>query len=300
MKKSIKRFIIFLICSIPTIVRADSGLDSKYESSGSILDAIISSIGSLLSIVGELIKTQPNDSNYNENHIILSIICIIIFYIITNVYIFKLKKYFENIKKKNLKILSINLIPTLLFSLFCLLTRLQLIIYIFILIIYIFIFKTTINKKIKKNIKLKISNIKKIDLLFDEKAFLNKSFDIYKDIQIAWCNFKLYKIKNIISEELFNKYKEQIDKLKSAKQKNIMDKIELKSNKIVNIKIENNIEIIECEMNVICYDYIIDNEEKIIKGQKDKKHNYTYKLVFNKDMDSNKYILVEKKMLKQK
>ena len=63
--------------------------------------------------------------------------------------------------------------------------------------------------------------------------------------------------------------------------------------------IENNIETIECEMQVTCIDYIIDNEEKLIKGKKDKFCNYTYRLVFNKDLSNNKYTLIEKKMLKQ-
>ena len=301
MKNKISKILttIFLLI-IPVFTYADSGLDSKYESSGSIIDALLSAGSSLLSFIGELIKSNPGDKDYSDNHIILSVICIIVFYIVTNVYVFKLKKDIENSKKKVFSILGITLIPTLIFSLLCFLTKLQLILYIFILILYIFVFKTIINKIIKNKLKKKINIVKEIDKLFDEKEFNSIAFNIYKDVQIAWCNYKLYKIKDIISEEIYNKYKEQIDKLKLEKQKNIMDKIELKSNKIVDIKIENNIEIIECEMNINCIDYIIENEEKVIKGKKDKTQKYTYKLVFNKYLDTNKYVLVEKKMLKQK
>jgi len=280
-------------------INGNSGLDSKYESSGSIIDAILSSASSLLSTI-LLIKSNPGDKDYNENHIILSVICIIVFYIVTNVYIFKLKKDIENSKKKVFNILGITLIPTLIFSLLCLLTKLQLILYIFILIIYIIILKTIINKKIKNNLKKKISDVKEIDKSFNEKEFNTLSFNLYKEIQYAWCSYKIYKTKDIISEEIYSNYKEKIDKLKLDKQKNVMDKIELKSNKIVDIKIENNIEIIECEMNATCYDYIIDDKDKVVKGKKDKVQKYSYKLVFNKDLNTNKYVLVEKKILKEK
>ena len=61
----------------------------------------------------------------------------------------------------------------------------------------------------------------------------------------------------------------------------------------------NNIEEIICEMNVTCYDYIIENE-KVLKGSKDKKYNYTYRLYFTNNIKKNKCILEDKKILKIK
>ena len=46
-------------------------------------------------------------------------------------------------------------------------------------------------------------------------------------------------------------------------------------------------------------DEIIDDKDKVVKGKKDKVQKYTYKLVFNKDLNTNKYVLVEKKILKE-
>lgn len=79
-----------------------------------------------------------------------------------------------------------------------------------------------------------------------------------------------------------------------------MDEIEFKSNNIVYINVEDNIEKVICEMNVSCYDYIINNEEKVIKGEKDKKYDYTYRLSFNKNLKDNKLILEDKKLLNTK
>ena len=295
MKRITKLFYIFLILFInPIIVFADSGLDAKYDS-GSVSD-LIGSGSSFVSPVFKLLGSKPTDKDYKINYLIMVIICIILFYIFTNINVFKL----NNKKKKTLNILGLCLIPTLVFSLLCLLIKLPLIIYLLIVILYITIFSIVTKKTLNKRLKIKIDSIKEIDKKFDIDKFNEKAFEIYKKVQIAWMDSKLYKFKKLISEEMYTKYEEQLNKLNSDKEKNIMDKIEYKSNKITDIRIEDNIEVIECEMNVSCIDYIIDNKDKVIKGKKDKKCNYTYKLVFNKNLDTNKYTLVYKKMKKQK
>ena len=78
-----------------------------------------------------------------------------------------------------------------------------------------------------------------------------------------------------------------------------MEEIEFKKNKITDIEVENNIEIVECEMKVTCIDYIIGEEQKVKKGKKNKKVQYLYRLLFNKELKTNKLILVNKKLLKQ-
>lgn len=293
--KQLFMFILLSIITIPVIVNADSGFDSNYKESSSVTEAIMSGGTSELSVLGELIQAQPGDKDYKACHIILGIICLLILYIVICVYIFKL----DGTKKKNIKkvltLLGIGLIPTLLFSLLFFLTKLQLILYIFILILLIIPYIIVSKNILKKRLKNKISKLKD----FDKDKFNQEVFEVYKDIQIAWMNFDYKKLKELVSEEIYEKYEKQLEELKSKNQKNIMDNIEFKSNKITDVIINDNIEI-ECEMNVNCIDYIIDNEDKLIKGKKDKICNYTYRLVFTKDLKNNKYKLIEKKMLKQK
>ena len=78
-----------------------------------------------------------------------------------------------------------------------------------------------------------------------------------------------------------------------------MEDIEFKSNNIVYAKIDNDVEEIICEMNVICTDYIKE-EDKVIKGDKEKKYNYLCRLYFSKNINNNKIILDNKKLLKIK
>ena len=300
--KKLKQIFILIVLSvltIPVIVNADSGFDSNYGSGTSTSEAIMSAGSSGLSFASKLISVGPNDKDYQTCHIILSIICIIILYIVACIYIFKL----DGTKKKNIKkvliLLGIGLIPTLIFSLFCFLTNLQLILYIFILLILIIPYIIISKKVLKKRLKNKILKAQEIDKNLNEENISKELFNTYKDIQIAWMDFDYKTLKDLVSEEIYNKYEKQLEELKTKNQKNIMDNIEFKSNKITDISIENNIETIECEMNVTCIDYIIENEDKLIKGKKDKFCNYKYKLVYTKNISNNKYTLIEKKMLKQ-
>ena len=299
-KKIILTIILLTITIIPVIVNADSGFDSNYSSSTSAGEAIMSAGSSSLSFASKLISVGPKDKDYQTCHIILSIICIIILYIVACIYIFKLDGTKKKDIKKVLTLLSIGLIPTLIFSLFCFLTKLQLVLYIFILIILIIPYIIISKNILKKRLKNKILKVEELDKNFKQEEIDKELFNVYKDIQIAWMDFDYRKLKELVSKEIYDKYEKQLEELKSKNQKNIMDNIELKKNKITDINIENNIETIECEMNVTCIDYIIENEEKLIKGKKDKFCNYTYRLVYTKDISNNKYTLIEKKMLKQK
>ena len=292
---SIMLFMVFISNSF--IVYADSGLDSNYESTTSAGDVIASTLSSLLSIVGELLSSQPGDKDYLTCHIILCIICLIVIYTFTCLYIFKLDR---KKKQKTYVKLLLSLIPVVLFSLLFFLTKLQLASYIFLTTVYTTVFVGVIKSRIRRKLKKQLKKVKKIDTDFKEKEFGKEAFNIYNEIQLAWIDTNIDKIKDLISKEIYNQYKDKLKELKDNNQKNIMDKIKCKSSKVVDIRIEDNIEIIECELSVTCYDYIIDKDEKVIKGKKDKNYNYVYELVFNKDLKTNKNVLVEKKVLKIK
>lgn len=296
----LKRLLLILISFIPSIVQADSGLDSNYEKTGSLGEALVSVASSLFSFFGEILKNNPGDKDYNTSHLIISIICIIAFYICTNICVFKLDITRNKSKKRILILLVISLIPTLLFSLLCFLTSTYLILYIFLLVVYIILFNIITSIILKIRLSIKINKVKKIDKDFNKKEISKELFESYKNIQLAWMDSTLTILKNLVNKEIYNDYKIKLEELNKNNQKNIMSSIELKSNKITNIKMDNNIETIECEMNVICYDYIVDKEDKVIKGKNDKKYNYLYRLTFERNIKNNKYILIEKKLLKIK
>jgi Ca2+/Na+ antiporter len=285
---------------IPYSIKADSGLDANYDDGNSVVGSVISGGSNVLPLIGELGKIQKGSEDYATGHIVVAIICIIIFYIVACVCLFKLNKNYHRKAKEVFKLLGLSLIPTLLFSLLILLIKLELLVYFFITaiisIISIIAINIIVNKKYQKN----ILKVKEEDKKFNEDEFNKEVFDIYKNIQIKWMNFKLDDVKELLADDIYEDYKKKLDDLKNDNRKNIMDNIEYVSNKITDMYIKDNIETIECNMNITCNDYIINDKEEVVKGKKDKKNDYTYLLIFNKDLKTKKYKLVYKKMLKQK
>lgn len=116
---------------------------------------------------------------------------------------------------------------------------------------------------------------------------LNESFfNNYKQIQIAWMNYNLDTIKYLLSDELYNMYVMQLETLKVKNEKNIMKNIKYIDSYIINYTTTNNTETIEQIMVVKCYDYIIRKDtNKVVKGNKNRKKLYKYKLTFQKNVN---------------
>ena len=126
---------------------------------------------------------------------------------------------------------------------------------------------------------------KQLDNIEIENKFsnldLNIFFDIYKKIQIAWMDNDIERVRSILSDEIFNTYKMQLETLRVKNQKNIMEDISLKKVYINNITEKNNKEIIDVIMCVTCKDYLIDcATNKVLRGNKNKNCYYEYKLSF--------------------
>ena len=77
-------------------------------------------------------------------------------------------------------------------------------------------------------------------------------------------------------------YSMQLETLKVKGQKNIMSNIQYINNYISNIYIDNDVETIETILTVSCYDYLVDNNNNVVRGNKYSKLTYTYKLTFAK------------------
>lgn len=283
-------FVLFLgITYKPILIRADSGFDSSYDSGGSSSGSSSSSLG------------KSNYDGSSDNNIsILTIVTVIIFTIfIILLCIFRSSKAYKLIF--TIFLVTFFVIYPLIFAIIILsillsLTKTNLIailISIFaILTIFIIVIKKLI-KTAKESINeiIETSNLLKLsdeeiknklpDLNIEE--FNKIVFNNYKNIQKAWMNFELDTIKNLVSDEIYNMYSMQLDTLKVKGQKNMMENINFVDNYICDIKIENDTTTISTILSVTCYDYIIDSNNKVIRGNKDKELYYTYRLTFMKN-----------------
>ena len=144
--------------------------------------------------------------------------------------------------------------------------------------------RKTEKKQIIKSKDMDLDFISKIDPNLNLYEFKNESFNIYKDVQEAWMNLDDGKIRTLTTDELYNMYSMQLDTLRVKNEKNIMKEINLVTASLTNLKIENNIETATVIMTVNCYDYIVDSQNKVVRGNDKNKIEITYELTYIKSV----------------
>ena len=122
--------------------------------------------------------------------------------------------------------------------------------------------------------------IKKIIPDFNKQRFLNDAYQTYLNIQKAWSNFDTKALRNMLSDELYNTYNSQLKVLKAKKQKNVMSDFVMDSIDINSINLEGEKVTLTCILRVNFYDYVVDSEEKVVRGTNTKKVDITYELTF--------------------
>lgn len=144
--------------------------------------------------------------------------------------------------------------------------------------------RKTEKKQIIKSKDMDLDLISKIDPNLNLYEFKNEAFNIYKDVQEAWMNLDDGKIRTLTTDELYNMYSMQLDTLRVKNKKNIMKEINLVTASLTNLKIENNIETATVIMTVNCYDYIVDSQNKVVRGNDKNKIEITYELTYIKSV----------------
>ncbi len=115
----------------------------------------------------------------------------------------------------------------------------------------------------------------------EENAKLaEEAYKIYYDIQMAWMNFDYEKLKPLVTDELFNMYKNQLETLKIKNQQNVMSDFELVEKLVMSRSTVNNVETIKVLLFVKFYDYIQDIEGNVVSGFNKIQVNVSYLLTF--------------------
>lgn len=122
--------------------------------------------------------------------------------------------------------------------------------------------------------------IKKIIPDFNKQRFLNDAYQTYLNIQKAWSNFDTKTLRSMLTDELYNTYNSQLKVLKAKKQKNVMSDFVMESIDINSINLEGEKVTLTCILKVSFYDYVVDKEEKVVRGTNSRKIDVTYELTF--------------------
>ena len=142
-------------------------------------------------------------------------------------------------------------------------------------------------KKQEENEKIE-NEIKKLIPNFNKDKFLNDGFKIYYDVQIAWMNFELNKIKDKITDEMYSMYETQLETLRTKNQQNLLLDINLESCSLKGVTYQNGTITISTTYSVSMYDYIANKTNgEVIRGNNTEKTITEYELKFRKTLNEN-------------
>ncbi len=114
----------------------------------------------------------------------------------------------------------------------------------------------------------------------EDKQKLQEAYQIYLDVQKAWMNFDYNELRRLVTDELYNTYQNQMKTLELKGQKNIMTDFNFLSSSILSKSNNEGTKTMKVQLTVSFYDYIVDEREKVIRGNKKKKVEMTYLLTF--------------------
>lgn len=109
---------------------------------------------------------------------------------------------------------------------------------------------------------------------------LKEGYDIFVNVQNAWMDFNYDKLRESTTDNLYNMYYNQLQTLALKGQKNKMHDFELVNYELIRIKEKEDLITTTMELEVKFYDYIVDQNDKVIRGNKKRKVHMTYELVF--------------------
>ncbi len=182
--------------------------------------------------------------------------------------------------------------------------------FIFALIIIVFVFYQLNREKKQEKIKnslfknklpeLSEEKIHFIDNDLNVKEFCKYVYNQFIEIQKAISEFNEEKLKECMSDELYNISSMLLKNLKEKKQRNIMSDFINVNTYINNIEKEDNFEKVDLILVFICKSYTIDQDNNIVIGQDKKTYEMTYMISYIRNSDSDKWLMNSKKLINQR
>lgn len=115
---------------------------------------------------------------------------------------------------------------------------------------------------------------------FNKKEFYDYIYKNFVDLQTAWMNFDYETIRKLVTDELYNTYKSQLKTLELKKQKNIMRNFSKDSAYIIDYYRTNDKHIIKVKLTARFYDYLVNSNNKVIRGKDKRRIIITYLLTY--------------------
>lgn len=98
----------------------------------------------------------------------------------------------------------------------------------------------------------------KLDPTFTESGFKTKIDNIFVMLHMALMTDNMKRVDHFISDEVYNKYNERLNKLNSNNERQMFDELNVKSTDIINVDITEDKYIIKVRLISRYLDYIVD------------------------------------------
>ena len=141
--------------------------------------------------------------------------------------------------------------------------------------------------------KLTDEEIHAVDPELNIEEFKKLAYRTYWDIQQAWMEFDYDSLRKYTTDEIYNMYSMQLDTLSVKGQKNIMKDFFLVNSYISKIDKSNGVEEIDVILTVKFLDYVVDNNNNVVRGSNTQRMEITYRLTLvrteNSDTSDNNF-----------
>ena len=136
-----------------------------------------------------------------------------------------------------------------------------------------------------------VNRVKALIPDFNRDTFLQDGYQIYLDVQDAWMNFDLEKVRDKISDEMFNMYQSQLATMEVKGEQNIMRGFTKQAAYLKDVVGQNDNVTITATYVVDFYDYIVDkNTGRVLRGSAGSKIRITYDMKYRKTVDASKVV----------
>ena len=124
----------------------------------------------------------------------------------------------------------------------------------------------------------------KVDPSFSESMFKTKVDNTFVMLFTSVMTKEMDNVKHMLSEEVFNKYNTYVQELISKEETQMYDMLNVAETEITNVEITDELIKINVSLLSKAYDYVMDKNGNIIKGQDQRREEIRYHLTFTKKL----------------
>ena len=126
----------------------------------------------------------------------------------------------------------------------------------------------------------------KTDSSFDEKEFLKGAKNAFKIIIKAFSESEIEKLKPLLDYDLLNSFTKSISEREARQEHQVSDVVSFKNFEILKVNIDDNLASITLKIISEQIKYLVDKDDVLIEGNKDKSEIIKDKWVFERDISS--------------